>query len=110
MPPFLSPRATNLPAFFIGNSFSPLSLLPFATQEIPDNLPTYDPKIDLAQLTEVGTPEVTAVPFGAFTPFDVFERMKKEAGRVVQWEGMKVDLDRDMDVQMVGLSVPVQRC
>ncbi|KAJ9095280.1 hypothetical protein QFC21_005646 [Naganishia friedmannii] len=85
-----------------GNSFSPLSLLPFATQQIPSDLPTYDPEIDLAQLTEVGTPEVTAVPFGAYTPFDVFERMRKEAGgRVVQWEGMKVDLERDLDVQMM---------
>ncbi|KAJ9107167.1 hypothetical protein QFC19_002827 [Naganishia cerealis] len=84
-----------------GNSFSPLSLLPFSTQALPETLPTYDPSLDLAQLVEVGTPEVTAVPFGAYTPFDVFERMKKELGRITQWEGIKVDLDRDLDVQMM---------
>ncbi|KAJ9095267.1 hypothetical protein QFC21_005633 [Naganishia friedmannii] len=80
-----------------------LSPLPLATKRIPADLPTYDQVIDLAQLTEeVGTLEIPAVPYGGFAPFDVSGRMRKEAsGLVDEWEGMKVDLERDLVVQMM---------
>jgi hypothetical protein len=35
---------------------------------------------------------------------DVLERVKNEAGRIVEWHGLRIDLQKDLDVQMVGPS------
>jgi hypothetical protein len=48
---------------------------------------------------------ITAVPFGGYTPADVFERLKSESGRVVEWHGLKIDLEKDLDVQLVSLGL-----
>jgi hypothetical protein len=93
----------SLIPFYAGNSFSPLSLLPFSTQRLPDVLPPYTPSLDLTQLGP--DMPITAVPFGGYTPADVFERLKSESGRVVEWHGLKIDLEKDLDVQLVSLGL-----
>ncbi|KAI5450178.1 hypothetical protein NCC49_003327 [Naganishia albida] len=83
-----------------GHSFAPLSLLPFSTQQLPDTLPPYTPALDLTQLGPE-TP-IRAIPFASYTPADVLERLRRaELGRIVEWHGLRIDLERDLDVQML---------
>lgn len=90
---------------FPGHSFAPLSLLPFSTQQLPDTLPPYTPALDLTQLGPE-TP-ISAIPFASYTPADVLERLRRaELGRIVEWHGLRIDLERDLDVQMVRQGSP----
>lgn len=79
-----------------GNAYSPLSLLPFATQTLPEDTPTYDPSQALSQLGAGNS--IVPIDF-TVSPLEALEEVKRRLGRIVFWEGLKIDLERDVEIK-----------
>ncbi|KAL7418333.1 hypothetical protein Q5752_006791 [Cryptotrichosporon argae] len=93
-------------AYVPGNPFAPLSYLSFAVPPLPDDLATYDPATDLAQLG--AEYPIVEVPF-TVDALKFADKVRATIGRGREVEGVRFELDgwRDTLLAAYPLMFPV---